>query len=214
MSYTARLVQLLGAFRRERNGLAADTMHYDGARYGLNYGVSLPTIRRIARSETPDHAFARYLYQQDVRCLQLTALHLADPTRLTDPAEADFWLSGLRNSEMAEEAAFALLARCEGLERLTIESPLAHYARLMALARRPQPAIDWVERSLALLQTQPDQPDPSDYLPRLLLHATICLWAHIAEESEAGHQKVTETLAALGHTAWEEQLREELAWRL
>lgn len=214
MSHTARLVQLLGAFRRERNGLAADTMHYDGARYGLNYGVSLPTIRRIARSETPDHDFARYLYQQDVRCLQLTALHLADPARLTDPEEADFWLSGLRNSEMAEEAAFALLARCEGLERLTIASPLAHYARLMALARQPQPAIGWVERSLALLQTQPDQPDPSDYLPRLLLHATICLWAHIAEESEAGHQKVTETLSALGHTAWEEQLREELAWRL
>ena len=39
-SHTSRMVALLGAFRRERNGLVADTMHYDGTRYGLNYGAS------------------------------------------------------------------------------------------------------------------------------------------------------------------------------
>ena len=87
MNDTSRMTQLLGAFRRERNGLVADTMHYEGARYGLNYGVSLPTVRSTVRPLERDHAFARYLYGQDVRCLKLAAFHLADPDALTDEAE-------------------------------------------------------------------------------------------------------------------------------
>ncbi len=40
--FTSRMVALLGAMRRERNGAVADAMRYYGADYGLNYGVSLP----------------------------------------------------------------------------------------------------------------------------------------------------------------------------
>jgi len=58
MDYTSRMVALLRELRRERNGAVADSMRYYGAPYGLNYGVSLPTLRRIARAEAPDHAFA------------------------------------------------------------------------------------------------------------------------------------------------------------
>ena len=43
MDYTSRMAALLGRFRRERNGVVADTMQYRGKAYGLNYGVSLPT---------------------------------------------------------------------------------------------------------------------------------------------------------------------------
>ncbi len=71
------MVALLRELRRERNGAVADSMRYYGTPYGLNYGVSLPTLRRIARAETPDHGFARYLYLQDVRELRLAALHIA-----------------------------------------------------------------------------------------------------------------------------------------
>ena len=52
-------------------------MRYYGTPYGLNYGVSLSTLRRLARAEAPDHGFARYLYRQDVRELRLAALHIA-----------------------------------------------------------------------------------------------------------------------------------------
>ena len=44
MDYTSRMAALLGRFRRERNGVVADTMQYRGKAYGLNYGVSLPTV--------------------------------------------------------------------------------------------------------------------------------------------------------------------------
>ena len=105
MDFTSRMVALLRELRRERNGAVADAMRYYGAPYGLNYGVSLPTLRRIARAEAPDHAFARYLYRQDVRELRLAALHIARPESLT-PDEFPAWAAGIVNSEVAEEAAF------------------------------------------------------------------------------------------------------------
>ena len=117
MDYTSRMVALLRELRRERNGAVADSMRYYGTPYGLNYGVSLPTLRRIARAEAPDHGFARYLYRQDVRELRLAALHIACPACFT-PEEFPAWAAGIVNSEIAEEAAFALLSRAEAFPAL------------------------------------------------------------------------------------------------
>ena len=148
MDYTSRMVALLRELRRERNGAVADAMRYYGAPYGLNYGVSLPTLRRIARAEAPDHAFARYLYRQDVRELRLAALHIACPASLT-PEEFPAWAAGIVNSEIAEEAAFALLSRAEAFPALFsawIASPdaLLQYAALLAAARSPRLTASWV----------------------------------------------------------------------
>lgn len=148
MDYTSRMVALLRELRRERNGAVADAMRYYGAPYGLNYGVSLPTLRRIARAEAPDHGFARYLYRQDVRELRLAALHIACPACFT-PEEFPAWAAGIVNSEIAEEAAFALLSRAEAFPALFsawIASPdaLLQYAALLAAARSPRLTASWV----------------------------------------------------------------------
>ncbi len=79
VDFTSRMVALLAAMRRERNGAVADEMRFFGAPYGLNLGVSLPTLRRIARAQVPDHAFALYPCSQDVRELRLAAFHIAEP---------------------------------------------------------------------------------------------------------------------------------------
>lgn len=145
------MVALLGELRRERNGAVADAMCLCGKPYGLNYGVSLPTLRRIARAETPDHDFARYLYVQDVRELRLAALYIAQPERVTAD-EADFWAAGIINSEVAEEASFALLSRVGVLPELfrswITASPLLQYAALLAAARSPQASLAWVDAAL------------------------------------------------------------------
>ena len=136
---TSRMVELLGRLRREMNGAVADSMRVRGRSYGLNYGVSLPTIRAIARSCPPDHAFARYLFLQDVRELRLAALTLAEPRRVV-AAEFDAWGAGIVNSEVAEEAAFALLSRTECVRELyaawmAATDPLLRYAALLSAAR-------------------------------------------------------------------------------
>lgn len=145
------MVALLGELRRERNGAVADAMCLCGKPYGLNYGVSLPTLRRIARAETPDHDFARYLYVQDVRELRLAALYIAQPERVTMD-EAEFWAAGIINSEVAEEVSFALLSRVGVLPELfrswITASPLLQYAALLAAARSPQASLAWVDAAL------------------------------------------------------------------
>lgn len=151
MDFTSRMVALLGELRRERNGAVADAMCLCGKPYGLNYGVSLPTLRRIARAEMPDHDFARYLYVQDVRELRLAALYIAQPERVTMD-EAEFWAAGIINSEVAEEASFALLSRVGVLPELfrswITASPLLQYAALLAAARSPQASLAWVDAAL------------------------------------------------------------------
>ena len=56
------MIALLGAMRKQMNGAVADAMYYYGADYCLNYGVSLPTVRQIAREQEKNHALALYLY--------------------------------------------------------------------------------------------------------------------------------------------------------
>ena len=154
MDHTSRMTALLGAFRRERNGAVADAMRFYGSPCGLNYGVSLPTLRTLARAEGCDHAFARYLYLQQVRELRLAAFHIADPAQVTAD-EFPFWAGGLLNSEMAEEGAFALFGRMEHLPALfaawtsPASAPLTTYAALMAAARSAEPSDAWAATAVA-----------------------------------------------------------------
>ena len=103
MDYTSRMAALLGRFRRERNGVVADTMQYRGKAYGLNYGVSLPTIRAVARAERPDSDFARFLYRQDVRELKLATFWIADPVQVTSVEFSD-WGEGIANRRWPKSA--------------------------------------------------------------------------------------------------------------
>lgn len=141
MDNTSLMISLLGALRREMNGAVADAMHYYGKRYGLNYGVSLPTIRTIAAEQPTNNSLALYLYKQDVRELRLAALHIADRS-MFEQDEAT-WREGISTSEIAEEMAFALLCKVESLPDVfhrwvASEQEFVVYAALMAAARAHQ----------------------------------------------------------------------------
>lgn len=135
------MAALLGRLRREMNGAVVEAMERAGVKGVLNYGVSIPTIRAIAAEAGHDHAFARFLYLQQVRELRMAALSIADPGSVT-PDELDFWLDGRPTVELLDELALRLLSRCgdevsQALSDrwLTGESPQACYTALMALAR-------------------------------------------------------------------------------
>ena len=93
------------------NGAVAESMQRGEGGYGLNYGVSIPTIRAIAGRVGTDHAFARFLYRQDVRELRMAALTIADPVSVT-PDNVDEWFVGRMPEELIEELALRLLSRC------------------------------------------------------------------------------------------------------
>ena len=142
-NHTARMAALLGKLRREMNGAVAESMQRGEGGYGLNYGVSIPTIRAIAGRVGTDHAFARFLYRQDVRELRMAALTIADPVSVT-PDNVDEWFVGRMPEELIEELALRLLSRCGRPVLDTLcgrwlraGSGAERYAALMALAVNP-----------------------------------------------------------------------------
>lgn len=214
MNFTSRMTALLGELRRQRNGAVADSMRYYGTPYGLNYGVSLPTVRDLARREGCDEEYARHLWQQDVRELRLAALHVADPSVLT-LAGAEFWAAGIVTSELAEEAAYAWLPRAEILPELfdrwtaADAEPLLCYAALLAGARVPRAA--WCRRAVRALEGVERRTD--GYPLRLVGQACAAL---LAAAGGVGAEARAEALRAAGSldTAAGASLREELEWRL
>lgn len=210
------MTTLLGAMRRERNGAVADAMRFYGRPYGLNYGVSLPTLRTLARTEGRDHAFARYLYLQDVRELRLAAFHIADPAQVAE-SEFPFWAAGLLNSEMAEEGAFALFSRLEDFPRLftawtAVEAePLLTYAALMAAARTTHGDVAWAATAAGIVTRAAAADLPEAHL---LAQGATALLAALATRGDASRCAVTDALATLGDSPAETYVREELAWRL
>ncbi len=217
MDYTARMVVLLGEMRRERNGAVADAMRFYGAPYGLNYGVSLPTLRRLARAEQTNNGLARYLYLQDVRELRLAALHIADPAEFTE-ADADFWAVGIVNSEVAEEAAFAFLSRIPLFQTLfhrwiSAENPLLQHAALMAAARFATPDAAWIVSTCEAVQGAALRKEP-EFSGHLVAQGAVAFLSYLCAYCSDLCSQVQSAAAALPDSAAATYLREELSWRL
>ncbi len=217
------MAALLGRMRRERNGAVADAMRYCGRRYGLNYGVSLPTVRSIARAETPDHGFARMLWEQDVRELKLAAVHLAEPDSLT-VGEAAWWARGIVNSELAEEFAFALLCRSPHFGAIFaawagIATPFLAYAALLGAARSPQLTEKLLPPTLELLRKLParsSEPMPQGNEARMLAQGAVALLDALGRQNETNRQAVLHAVGPFACSADAEGrfVCEELRWRL
>ncbi|MFI3303153.1 MAG: DNA alkylation repair protein [Rikenellaceae bacterium] len=208
MSYnTLRLAYLLGEMRRQMNGAVVGSMRFYGEEYGLNYGVTLPSIRSIAKAELAErginHRFAKLLYRQEVRELRLAGLWLADST-LTDE-ELDFWAAGIINSDVAEEAAFALLHKCRGVEAwLSSDSELLQYSALMAIAKRGEFEIsNYRSRIVEILSKE----------VHILQNGVVAL---LDGALKAGVESSTleSILAELPNNKASEFIRSEMQWRI
>ena len=210
MSHTERMIALLGAMRREMNGEVSETMTDRGVSYGLNYGVSIPSVREIARSETADHAFAKYLYGQQVRELRLAACHLADPAMVTVD-EFSFWSRGLTTGELAAELAFALMSRIDAIDALvgiwsSESTETTACCALMAAARSPK-----VDCGVALhgaecaVRSFPSSVAVAD--------AAVSVMVSLLGRGVATREMLSETVSRLPQCPASERIADEIAWR-
>ncbi len=216
----SRLAYLLGEMRRMMNGAVVGSMRFYGAEYGLNYGVSLSTIRSLARAEregeysvAENHKFARLLYQQEVRELRLAALWLADPEIVIQNNELSFWAKGIINSEVAEEVAFALTSRCSGVEEwLFGDETLLQYCAIMSLAKGLESdhagALGLLnrlfERFVQLVESEPH------IIPKAVV-ALLDSALKVGVESASIEQFLAELPL---DSAASNYIREEMAWRI
>ncbi|MGN0007013.1 MAG: DNA alkylation repair protein [Alistipes sp.] len=210
MDCTSKMVALLGAVRKEMNGAALDTLRYYGADYGLNYGAPITALRAIAKAEGKNDELARFLYRQQVRELRVIALWIADPAATT-VADFAFWAEGIINSEVAEQAAQALLSRIADADALLAEwcdsgNALLAYAAMLAASRSttlaPLRVYDAVRCAFV---HWPDN--------HLVVQGAVALLSAVATRNNE-RESVRKLLADLAPSPTVDAVRDELSWRL
>lgn len=205
------MIALLGRVRKEMNGAVSESMAQHGQNYGLNYGVSIATLREIAANETKDYAFAKYLYQQQVRELKLLACHIADP-KMIDTHEFPFWSRGIANAELAEELAFALLSKIYDINSLmgvwsTESNEMVAYASLMAASRNERTTS---EVAFIAVENAVKANPESHYIAA----AVVALLLYVASRDKSVKVGIPILLDRLADTKVKQYIVEELEWRL
>ena len=205
---TSKMVALLGKIRKHMNGAVLDTFRYYGARYGMNYGVAIHSIRELAREIGCDDSLSRFLFRQQVRELQIIALWIADAEQ-TDRASLEFWAAGIVNSELAEQAAQALLCRIESIDYLleewtNSENELLAYAALLAASRSDKVSAESTQR--AVVQTVEHFVDN-----HLAAQGVVRL---LGAQIVKNRDKVAEILSLLPENSTAAAVREEISWQL
>lgn len=205
------MIALLGAMRKQMNGAVADAMYYYGADYGLNYGVSLPTVRQIAREQEKDHALALYLYKQQVRELRLAALHIAQAEAIT-MEELPTWAEGVINSEIAEEMAFALLPHTTIISDIFTawsesDNEFLVYATLMAAARSE------LARDTSIVNVTPNILSRFS-ASRIIAQGVVALLAAAYDCDAEARKAVAEVIEELEESPAANYVKEEMSWRM
>ena len=208
MDDTSRMVALLGAVRKQMNGAVLDTLRYYGADYGLNYGVAIHSLREIVRETGRDDGFARFLYRQQVRELRIVALWIAEPSRTT-AADFPFWAAGIINSEVAEQAAHALLSQIDDIDALLAEwcasdNALLAYAALLAASRSERVSVGALTEGVrSSVGRFPDN--------RIVAQGATAALASVAGEHR---DRVLLLLDGLCDSPTARLVRDEISWRM
>lgn len=205
------MISLLGRVRKQMNGAVAESMATHNQNYGLNYGVSIATLREIVAQEPKDYAFAKYLYQQQVRELKLCACHIADAQQL-DTHEFPFWSRGIANAELAEELAFALLSKIYDINSLmgvwsTESNEMVAYAALMAASRneRTTSEVAFIAAEKAV------KANPNSVY---IANGVVTLICYIASRDKSVKVGIPTLLERMPDSATKRKIVEELEWQL
>ena len=196
---------LLFRLRKEMNGAALDTMRYFGADYERNYGVQIYAIRNLAREIGTDHELAEYFYTQNIREVRLVALWIADAERVAAP-DFDFWVSGIINSEVAEQASHALLSRIADIAELlqrwsSSNNALLAYCALLSAARNG--GVESATVVKAIVQAVTTFSDN-----RLVAQGATALTINLPDAA------IKNLLQNLPNNPTAQLLKDEVAWRL
>lgn len=197
--------------RKQMNGAVAESMATHNQNYGLNYGVSIATLREIVAQEPKDYAFAKYLYQQQVRELKLCACHIADAQQL-DTHEFPFWSRGIANAELAEELAFALLSKIYDINSLmgvwsTESNEMVAYAALMAASRneRTTSEVAFIAAEKAV------KANPNSVY---IANGVVTLICYIASRDKSVKVGIPTLIERMPDSATKRKIVEELEWQL
>ena len=208
MNNTSKMVALLGKIRKQMNGAVLDTFRYYGAKYGMNYGVAIHSIREMAREIGTDNDLAQFLLCQQVRELQIIAFWITDSTSVTADS-FEMWESKIINSELAEQAAQGLFCKIDAIDSLLEkwcggDNELLAYTALIAASRSAKVSDSAVQSAVnnAVIHFA-DNHLAAQGISRLL-----------AAKIATNRALVVDVISALPANKTAESIREEIAWQL
>lgn len=202
------MVALLGKIRKQMNGAVLDTFRYYGAKYGMNYGVAIHSLREMAREIGMDNDLAQFLLCQQVRELQIIAFWIADSAVVTADT-FDVWASKIINSELSEQAAQGLFCKIDAIDALlekwsSSNNELLAYSALLAASRSAKVSDTAVQNAVKNVVAHfADNHLAAQGISRLL-----------AAKIATNRALVVEIISALPTNKTAESVREEIAWQL
>ncbi|MCQ2083788.1 MAG: DNA alkylation repair protein [Bacteroidaceae bacterium] len=112
MTTDPRIQEIKNRLRLEMNGVASKSMRDGGLNYGLNFGVGLQSLKRIAGETAHDASLAIALWKENIReCKMLAALLY--PVSEFGPDMADLWVSEIRWPDLAQVCCMYLFSRID-----------------------------------------------------------------------------------------------------
>ncbi len=97
-------------FRKAMNGIVAASMREKGVDYRVNFGLTLPLLKRIAAAYPPDKTLAERLWSEPVRESKMLATWLYPPAEM-DWTSACRWVAEIPYPEIADICCLNLFSR-------------------------------------------------------------------------------------------------------
>ncbi len=97
-----KLKEIKIKFRHAMNGIVSHNMRTQGADYKINFGLTLPLLKRIASETTPDAQLAEALWADTAVRESMMLAPMVYPADEFGEAEADRWLDTMPNTEVAD----------------------------------------------------------------------------------------------------------------
>ncbi len=125
--------------RLAMNGVVSSSMRERGLDYKLNFGVALPTLRKMATEYGKNHQLAQGLWGENIRELKILA-SLIQPVESFTPELAIRWVDSIVHPEMAEQCSMNLFQYLEFahdlvVDLLALQAEMARYTAWHLLAR-------------------------------------------------------------------------------
>ncbi len=117
MTLEEKIKEIRIQLRLAMNGVVSHSMREKGITYKLNFGVDLPTLKKIAEGWEKESDLAQALWKEDIREFKILA-GLLYPIEDFTPALADEWVEEITQKEIAEITAMNLFQHLPGASSL------------------------------------------------------------------------------------------------
>ncbi len=163
MTTLEKVLELKAKVKHLMNAEVADAMRREGIIYKVNYGVSIPELKALAKPYLGDHELALELFREEIRECKLLATMIDDPELITGE-QLDEWANDFTNPEIVEQVCGNLFWRTgyalsRSIEWCLDDDELFQKAGLLIIARKasdPNVGVNLLQPYIGVIENMAD----------------------------------------------------------